>query len=294
MEKTSEERAGEVDLWQLARTVWEGRWIVIVTVIVATMAAIAMALTATPVYRSEALVQPRQETISSGALGNLAVQLGSFADLAGLPGAAGADRAVVVATLKSRTIIESYIQDSNLLPKLYESLWDSDANAWKIKDPTKVPTVWQAYNRFMKSILSVTDDRKTGLCTVAVEWKDPVEAQRWVSELIGRTNEYLKTKAIQEGERNLAYLEQQARKIGQVELQQALYGLVEAELRKLMIAKGGEEFAIKTIDQAVVPTDRIRPKRTMMVLVGGILGGVLGVMLVLARQSWLRRAGDKV
>lgn len=283
--------SSEIDLWALLQTLWQGKWIIVALTIIAGLIAVVLALTATEIFRAEALVQPRQETGRSGMLGGISTQFGGLADLAGLVGGGGGDRAVVIATLKSRTVIEGFIRDHNLLPRLYEPLWDPATKAWKNQNPKTMPTIWRAYNDFTRNIFRVTDDRKTGLCTVAIEWKDPAEAQKWVTELIARTNEYLKAKAVQEGERNLAYLEGQARKIGQVELQQALYGLVEVELRKLMLAKGGEEFALRTIDQAVVPTDRVRPKRKVMVLLGIVLGGLIGVMTVLARQSWAARGG---
>lgn len=276
----------EINLRELIAALWEGKWLIALITTLASAAAVAYALVATEIYRSEALVQPRQESRGGGGLGALAAQFGGLADLAGVSLGGGSDRAVAIATLKSRALIEPFIQEKNLLPKLYERQWDAAAGRWKDPDPNKIPTLWQAYNDFVAQVLKVSEDKKTGLVTVAVEWKDPQEAQQWVTELIARTNAHLKAQAIQEGEKNLAYLEAQSRSIGQVELQQALYGLVEAELKKLMIAKGGDEFAFRTIDAAALPKKRIRPKRKQIAVLGFLLGGFLGVVLVLARNAW--------
>jgi uncharacterized protein involved in exopolysaccharide biosynthesis len=276
----------EIDLRELIRKVWDGKWLIVLITLLSSAMGVVYALLATEIYRAEALVQPRQESRTGGGLGALAAQFGGLADFAGVSLAGGSDRAVAIATLKSRTLIESFIQERNLLPRMYEDAWDSQAKNWKNPDPRKIPTIWQAYNDFTGSIFKIAEDKKTGLVTVAVEWKDPVEAQEWVTELIARTNAYLKAKAIEEGERNLAYLEAQSRTTGQVELRQAVFGLVEAELKKLMIAKGGEEFAIKTIDAAVVPKKRARPKRAQIAVLGFLLGGFVGVVWVLVRGAW--------
>lgn len=275
------------DLRNLLEVLWEGRRLIVATTALAAMIAVAHALLATPTYRSEALVQPRQESKGAG-LGALAAQFGGLADLAGLSLGGGGDRSVSIATLKSRALIESFIKERDLLPKLYPEKWDGEARSWKSADPRKIPSLWQAYNDFTRDILRVTEDRKTGLVTVSIEWEQPEEAQAWVTELISRTNAHLKSKAIEEGEKNLAYLEGQTQKIGQVELQRALYGLVETELKKVMIAKGSDEFALKTIDPAAVPKKRLRPKRTQIVVLGTLLGGFLGAGFVLAR--WMFRA----
>lgn len=287
---TAANAGGEIELSKLMHSLWEGKWLIVLTTAAFSIAAVAFALLATETYRAEALVQPRQESRDAGGLvGVLASQFGGLADLAGLALGGGGDRAVAIATLKSRTVIEAFIRDKNLLPKLFEARWDADASQWKRSDLKYIPTVWRGYITFTKDILKVTDDKKTGLLTVAIEWQDPEEAQQWVTELIARTNEYLKAQAIREGEKNLAYLEEQSRKISQVELQKSLYSLVERELKKLMIGKGDEEFAIKTIDRAVVPKEPVRPKRALIAILGFLLGGIVGVIAVLVRMSWRAR-----
>jgi uncharacterized protein involved in exopolysaccharide biosynthesis len=45
----------------------------------------------------------------------------------------------------------------------------------------------------------------------------------------------------------------------------------------------------KTLDPAVVPEEKAKPKRALIVVLGGILGGMLGVMLVLIRYAVRRR-----
>lgn len=276
----------EIDLRQLIATLWDGKWMIAATTFVSSAIAIAYALLATPIYRAEALVQIRQESRTGGGLNALAAQFGGLADFSGLTGGSGGDRALTLATLKSRAVVQSFIQDNNLLPELFEKAWDRENKRWKVNDPKEEPTLWHGYEAFSKGILKVTEERKTGLVTVAIEWRDPDVAAAWAKELIARTNVYLRDKTILESENNLDYLRQQVRQTGVVELQQAVYTLVESELKKLMLAKGGEEYAIRTIDPAQAPKLRIKPKRRQIAILGLLVGGFLGVVAVFLRNAF--------
>lgn len=286
--RSSNLSSDDVDLRNLMAAIWRDKGVVLLVVCVCTAAALSFALLAPEIFRAEALVQPRQENRPmAGGLGALAAQFGA-GDLVGLTIAGGGDRAVAIATLKSRTLIEPFLKEKNVLPKLYKSKWDAPSGSWKAQDPSKQPTLWQAYNDFTKNALKISEDRKTGLVTVAIEWQDPDEAKEWVTELIARANEYLRARAIQSAEKNLAYLEAQSRAIGQVELQRAVYGLVEVELKKLMLARGGDEFAFVTVDAATSPKKRLRPVRRQIALIGFLLGWALGIMFVLFKSALSR------
>lgn len=260
----------------------EGKRLIAVTTLLCTVVAVANALLATKIYRSEALVEPRQYT-GNGDIGGAGAQFSGFGALAGVSIGGVSDRAIAIATLKSRTVVETFIAEKHLLPRLYESAWDSKTNNWQ--NPAASPTTWDAYNYFTDSVLKVSEDIKTGLVKISVEWKDPVEAQQWVTELIERTNACLKDREVRDGQRNLAYLEEQSHKIGQVEVQHALYGLVESEMKKLMVAEGAGEYAFKVIDPAVVPKRKVRPRRALILLIGTCGGFGLGALLAVMRRK---------
>lgn len=275
-----------IDLRQLIATLWDGRWWIMAATFVCSAIAVAYALLATPIYRAEALVQIREESKGGGGLRSLAAQLGGLADLAGLAGGSSGDRALALATLKSRVVIQAFIKDQNLLPELFEDKWDSNSKRWKVDDPKGEPTLWHGYKTFSESILKVSDDKKTGLVTVTIEWRNPDVAAAWATGLIAFTDNYLREKAILESNKNLDYLQQQLKQNGQVELQQAAYSLMESELKKLMLAKGGAEYAFKTIDPAQAPRLKSKPKRGMIAILGFLIGGFMGVVAVFVRNAF--------
>jgi uncharacterized protein involved in exopolysaccharide biosynthesis len=105
---------------------------------------------------------------------------------------------------------------------------------------------------------------------------------------VALANELVRTRTIDESERNIAYLNDQISRTNIVELQRVMYNLIETETKTLMLAKGRAEYAFTVVDPAVAPEVRTSPKRTLMVILGGALGGLLGCLVALARNIWSR------
>lgn len=236
-----------------------------------------------PVYRADAvLIAAQNELAGSGQNIALGGGLGGLASLVGL-GNAGPRDNEAIATLKSRILIEDYVREQNLLPILFEHRWDATANRWNTSLLYKIPTPLEAYKLFDKSIRRITEDKKSGLVTISIDWTDPGLAEKWLRDLVQRTNRIMREKAIERSNRNLAYLNDQLSKTTVLELRTAIYGLIEVEIKKEMLANGNEDFAFRYVDPPVVPEKRIFPKRIVFLLLGGLAGFSLAWMFVLFR-----------
>ena len=95
-------------------------------------------------------------------------------------------------------------------------------------------------------------------------------------------NNRLRADAIEETDKRIGFLEKQLAQTSSVEVQQAIYRLIEAETKNKMIASTREEYAFKVVDPAVPPEKRYRPKRALMALVGLMLGMIVAVGTALA------------
>lgn len=262
----------EINLADIWHTLREGRRrIVLITLATALLATVA-AFVITPIYQAQVLLSP--VTDDQGNAGGVTSQLGGLAALAGINvnGTGSSSKDEAVAVLQSRVLTDLYVKENNLLPILFASDWDQDKNAWKDSDPEDVPTLWDAFKLIEKKVRKVDVDKKTGLVTLSVEWKDPELAARWAAGLVARANAYMRQQAVQHAENNLTYLQDQAKAATSVELQQAIYRLMEAEVKKGMLANANAEFAFKVIDPPVVPEEKVRPKRLVIIFLGGILG----------------------
>lgn len=250
--------------------------------------ALAASFLLKPVFRAEVLllnspVEKRSGNLFSGLGGGGA----GLAALAGIGEGTDSNSQEALAVLKSRSLIDKFVEDKNLLPVLFKSEWDEKRNAWKIRSPLmaviagKQPTLSEAYELFDKKIRHVDEDRRTGLVTLGIEWTDPTLAAQWASEIVNRANAQLRASAIKQSEKSLMFLKDEATKSAEVEVKQAVYKLIDSELKREMFAQVNEDYAFKVIDPPVVPEKKARPKRSLFAALGFLLGaiGALGYLL---------------
>ena len=278
---TSDNFAGDtISLRQIWQILWKGKGIVIASTIIFAVGSVAYALLAKEIYRAEVLLVPAAEQ-SAPSLGG---QLGGIAALAGVNVGDGKD-VEALAVLQSRKFARDFIEQLDLLPVFFEKNWDAANKRWVQEDLNEIPDVRDGVKLFHEKVLSVSEERSTGLVTLAVEWTDPDIAAAWAGILVERLNDRLREKALQEAETNVAYLQSELASTTLVTLQESIGRLLESELPKLMLAKGNEEFAFKIVDPAVSPKHRVRPKRALTAIIGTILGGLLGIFMVLVGHS---------
>ena len=63
-----------------------------------------------------------------------------------------------------------------------------------------------------------------------------------------------------------------------------LYNLLESEKQKAMLANVNEDFALEVIDPAVSPKIPEKPKRQLIIALGGVSGVFLGIFAVFFGQ----------
>lgn len=269
-----------LDLHGMLIKVFQRRWWVAASAILFAIVAAAIAFLSTPVYRASAILMPAStdpgglnSTLTS-ALG----ALGGLADIASI-GLGRSDAATVeaLAVLQSREFTERFIGDKQLTPKLYASKWDSAKGEWKVP-PKERPTSAKSYKRFQKKIRSVSRDKKTGLVTLNINWTNPDEAAEWANELVNRLNVEMRARAIRNAEAALGFLEKELAATSTIDTRDAISRLMEAQIKQRMLANVTQEYAFRIVDKAMAPDadDPIRPKKSLMVASGLLLGVAFG------------------
>ncbi len=275
----------EIDLREIWQVLVDNKKLIAIITGTVTAIAILVALLLTPIYRAEVLLAPATAE-KTGGLGALAGQFGDLAALAGISLGGGDQTQEAIATLKSRALTEAFIKENNLMPILFEDEWDADKKGWKDQDAEDAPTLWQAYEIFNENVRTVSADKKSGLVTLAIEWKDPVLAATWANDLVKRVNRQRQQEAIQEAEGSIGYLYKQLAKTSSVEVEQAIYRLVEAQTKNIMVAHAREEYAFKVLDPAVPPEKKAKPKRALIAaagLFGGLFLSVVAAFILAAK-----------
>lgn len=289
----------QFDIFRLIAVLWSGKWVILATTVIFALGGICWALYLPNIYRAEALLAPAEET-QGGGLAAMVGQLGGLASLAGVTLPKGqADKAsLAVEVLKSRAFLTKFIQRRELLVPLMATqswnpatrtlvidsdLYDVEKNLWvrKVSLPKKVkPSAWEAY-KVLSQALTVSREKDTGFVTIALDHKSPELAKNWVNWLINDVNEHIRAKDIDEANNSVIYLQNELEKTPVADMKKVFYQLIEKQIQTIMLANVRVEYVFKTVDFAVEPEDRYRPRRALICAVTTILGGVVGAGIVL-------------
>src|SRR4029453_18364883 len=187
-----------VDLRAIMAQLWAHKWWIIASIVIFTALFVTIAKLTTPIYRATTvLVSTSSERNSmSGSLGSALGSVGGLASLAGISiPTSDSSTQEAMAVLDSREFTERFIADFKLMPKLFPKLWDASTGRWKVPVEQQ-PTPAKAFKYFDTRIRTVEQDKKTGLVTVNIDWREPKEAARWGNELVSRLNEEMRKRAI--------------------------------------------------------------------------------------------------
>ena len=304
----NQQQDDEIDLAELWRVIWQGKWLIIAITILFAIASVAYALSLPNIYKSEALLAPAAQE-SGGGMGGLASKFGGLASLAGinLGGGGGIDKtALALEIMKSRAFVAKFIKQHDLLVPLMatkgwdrasgkliykEGVYDFDEKKWlrKVKAPFSVqPSNQEAYKEFTQ-IASFSQDEIDLMVTISVQHYSPVIAKKWVDWLIDAINAEMKARDLSEAQKSIVFLESQLIKTRLNDLKNVLFELIEEQTKTIMFAEVREQYAFKTIDPAIVPEIKEGPKRALICVVGVLLGCVLSIMLILIRYFIIKQ-----
>ena len=271
-----------IDLIGIFLLFWEKKWQVLLVSFAFGVLGGLYAFLATPVYKASVLLASTRTDDAAG----LRARLGGLANLAGITlGSSASDKTGAIASLRSRALIEDFIQANDLLPVLFAHKWDASAKRWKGDDPEDQPDIRKGVKFFIDNIRTVDEDLTTGLITLTVEWTDPEAAAGWVEDLVRRINDRLRERDLAESEARLKYLNTQLETAASVELRQALARLIEEEIQTIMLAQANSGYAFKVIDPVRVPLEPEWPKKPVIIILALFLGGLVGAGFVLLRAQ---------
>jgi LPS O-antigen subunit length determinant protein (WzzB/FepE family) len=252
----------------------------------------AVAFLSRPIYRATVVLAPSgTERLGLNAGIGGAGSLSGLAQLAGLSlGSLGSSTEEALAVLQSRQLTETFLTDNLLLPILYASKWNAEKQVWVVpKD--KQPNLAIAFKYFDRKIRTVSNDRRTGLIRLSIEWTDADRAAEWANILVALVNAEMRSRARLEAEASVRHLENELTTTANIETRQAISRLLEAQVNRRMIATVTNDYAFRVIDAAMAPDARdfVRPRRLAMLILGPLLGAIFGVGLILSAASLSHR-----
>ncbi len=283
-----------IDIQELIRILWADKLLIIAITAVVAVASVIYALIATEIFRAEAVLVPAEARQSASPLLN---ELGGAAALIGVNVGAQSGSTVenAIAIMRSREFIVKFIKEHDALVPLFAGTWDrvngssvdrsifdTEKSQWQLE--SGAPSDLVAYRAFNR-ILDISQEPASGIVRVGLEWHDPEIAARWVNQFVADINRDIKEADVQEANDAIRYLQEQLQTTQLIEMQRVFYQLIESQTRVTMLADVREEYVFQVIDAAVVPDQRVEPQRSMIAIMGTIIGFFLGVLAAFARHA---------
>jgi LPS O-antigen subunit length determinant protein (WzzB/FepE family) len=281
----------EIDLRELFAVLWAGRIKIVAITAIFAIVSVIYALSIPNQYKATALLSSADS--SGGGLSGALGQLGGLASLAGvsLGGGESSKGQIAQEIMQSWSFIEGFVEDNNLAVGVYAADgWDKSSNELQINsglyDVSKSqwlvepPSSWSLFKAF-SGILSVSEDKKSGLVSVSIEYYSPLIAKQWLDLYVAAINEHMQKREMAKVTRNIEYLQAQIKKTNIAEMQEVFYTIIEEQIKSKMLAEASPEYAFVAVSPSMVPEAKSQPKRALMCILGTLLGGMLSVLLVL-------------
>ncbi len=298
----------EIDLRELFSVLWAGKKVILAITGLFAAAAVVYALSIANEYKASIVIAPAQQ--EGGGLSGALDQLGGLASLAGvsLGGGGGSEAAVAQEIMQSWGFVEQFIVNNELEVEVFAAegwnktsnvltidsdLYDKDSNKWLIDEDgqLRAPTSWELYEAFSKR-LSVSEDKKSGLTSVSIEYFSPIVAKNWVDLYVAAINEHMRQRKLSQVNSNIEYLQAQIEKTSIAEMREVFYQIIEEQVKNKMLAEASPEYAFVTVSPSMVPEEKSKPKRALMCILGTLLGGMLSVLYVLVRHYASNKKDD--
>ena len=289
----------QIDLKELFEALWEGKKLIILITAIFAISSLVYSLQLTNYYQSESLVVTRTDTQNQ----NLLSQYSGLASIAGvnLP-SSGDDTALqTIELIKSRKFVKHLLTFDNVLPSIMaqksynssskellfdENIYDSETKTWKRK-PTKngriKPSYLEAYKVYM-GLMSISQDKLTGFISINVEHISPIFAKEFLELIIKEANALIRNRDIEESSKALKCLKSELSKTSFVEIQESINSLIEAQLETQMLTQINEDYILIEIEPPFIAEEKSKPSRSLICILGTILGGMLSMCIVLIRH----------
>lgn len=263
------------------------------------LASLIYALSLPNIFSSEALLTTVDDSDTGGGIRQLASRYSGLASVAGvsIPSSEESKADLMIATIQSRAFFRHLLTFDFVLPGLMvaESFdhetrnlkydrneYDSEKKIW-IGTP---PSYLEAYKTYT-DLLEIGQDNRSGFIFLIFNHISPEFSYKFNNLIVSELNNQIRNRHLRESTIALDYLKSELNATTQMEVQQSISQLIEAQLKVQMLANIRKDYMIRAIDPAFLPEEKSAPRKTRMVILGTIIGFILGVLLSIVRQAFV-------
>lgn len=239
-------------------------------------------------YVAGVLVTPSGSEQGGASLASLASRFGALGGLVGGSlGGGDTGKAALIATLTSRQFVDRFIARHQIDKIIFAHLWDLKTQSWISRWYGSIPTTQDSFEFFIRHVLTVDEDKRSGLITISMKWETPQASASWANAFAAEANQIARETAMSEANQSIEHLTREMAKVESVEVRKSMYSLMESQLNKRMLATVRPDYAYRIIDPAVAPDlDKFAtPRRGLFT----VIGSLVGIMTVFLYSWWSDR-----
>lgn len=272
-------------------------WKIIGFGVVFSIIAVVYALSLPNEYTSSTVTASNisQGNKASSALGGL----GGFASMAGinLGSSDTYSPEVLREMLMSTNLLASFAKEKGIVAEVAategydfrqekfiykDDMYDAASATWvrEVDYPaTAEPSASEIAHEIRKKF-SANYDRKTKLINVSYTSFSPAFSQQFVTEIVAYLNDYIREREMLASQSTIGYIEEILGQSSAIEVKTALQAILEEQYKQLTFAQTRPDYALMTVDPAVLPFQKSGPNRPLIcLLIAGF--GVVFCTLIL-------------
>lgn len=146
----------------------------------------------------------------------------------------------------------------------------------KVKE--KEALLFETYQK-LKTMVSFSSDKKSGVMTLSVESPDRFLAQELTEIYLKEATGFLRALDMQDTDKKIEFYRDEMNKKDDVELKKNLATFVSSLIQKSVLSKSSEYYLVKSITKPEVSNiqDKTKPKRALILVVSCVTAFILGI-----------------
>ena len=282
----------EIDLRELGKTIGKYKWSILLFAFFVTSVAVLFAFSKPNEYESKTLLMPQENAKPSigGGLAALAGMAGVDVGGSGTPGAEESFNAL----LNNYDFMKTFVLKYDLHNKLhsqesqkkyqfaagYDGIYkiiqgETESNSSKVSEEDMVYSTIKK----LSGIITIAADKKSSIITMSAKHNDPYMAKYLVESFLTYSSSYLKSKDMQDNDKQIAYYNEAMRNTSDIALKVKLAELASALIQKKVLSDANEFYNVKQFTKPDVAyvKDKVGPKRALIVVVAFVTSLILGI-----------------
>ena len=299
IQEISESQDKEIDLREILDIIWKKKIFIVSFTSIFAAFSIFFSLSLPNIYTSQAVLAPvsSEESLSSNRQFS---SLTNFGLGLNLPPQNTAKSLEAIERIESFEFFSKHFLPSiNIEDMMAVKSWNAKNNRLNYQSSkfnendnkwiSKVPSSQKAY-RVYKSLLSLNQDRKTSYITLSISHKSPYIAKEWVEIIILKINETMRDIDKVNAQNSINFLNTSSKSTNFQSIKETMANLLENQLQILMLASSNEFYVLKILDSPIVPERKSSPQRSIICIIGTLLGGFIAIVYILIQR--LRVSND--